>query len=52
MLHQFSRNELAFGKEGLDIMKNTTVAILGIGGVGTFAAEALARSGSWSFNIS
>ena len=45
MLHQFSRNELAFGKEGLDIMKNTTVAILGIGGVGTFAAEALARSG-------
>ncbi|MDR7077971.1 tRNA A37 threonylcarbamoyladenosine dehydratase [Neobacillus niacini] len=45
MLHQFSRNELAFGKEGLDIMKNSTVAILGIGGVGTFAAEALARSG-------
>ncbi|SDM21862.1 ThiF family adenylyltransferase [Bacillus sp. OK048] len=45
MLHQFSRNELAFGKEGLEIMKNTTVAILGIGGVGTFAAEALARSG-------
>ncbi|MEH7178875.1 tRNA threonylcarbamoyladenosine dehydratase [Neobacillus vireti] len=45
MLHQFSRNELAFGKEGLDIMKNATVAVLGIGGVGTFAAEALARSG-------
>lgn len=45
MLHQFSRNELAFGKEGLEIMKNSTVAILGIGGVGTFAAEALARSG-------
>jgi tRNA threonylcarbamoyladenosine dehydratase len=45
MLHQFSRNELAIGKEGLDIMKNSTVAVLGIGGVGTFAAEALARSG-------
>jgi len=45
MLHQFSRNELAFGKEGLQIMKDSTVAILGIGGVGTFAAEALARSG-------
>lgn len=45
MLHQFSRNELAIGKEGLDLLKNSTVAILGIGGVGTFAAEALARSG-------
>ncbi|MGJ7912252.1 tRNA threonylcarbamoyladenosine dehydratase [Neobacillus sp. LXY-1] len=45
MLHQFSRNELAIGTEGLDIMKNSTVAVLGIGGVGSFAAEALARSG-------
>lgn len=45
MLHQFSRNELAIGKEGIDIMKNSTVAVLGIGGVGSFAAEALARSG-------
>lgn len=45
MLHQFSRNELAVGKEGMDILKNTTVAVLGIGGVGSFAAEALARSG-------
>lgn len=45
MLHQFSRNELAIGKDGLDILKNTTVAILGIGGVGSFAVEALARSG-------
>ncbi|QCR32996.1 ThiF family adenylyltransferase [Lysinibacillus sp. SGAir0095] len=45
MLHQFSRNELAIGKEGLEVLKNTTVAILGIGGVGSFAAEACARSG-------
>ncbi|WP_108669485.1 tRNA threonylcarbamoyladenosine dehydratase [Peribacillus acanthi] len=45
MLHQFSRNELAIGKEGLEKMKNTTVAVLGIGGVGSFSAEALARSG-------
>jgi tRNA A37 threonylcarbamoyladenosine dehydratase len=45
MLHQFSRNELAIGKEGLDLLKNTTVLVLGIGGVGSFAAEALARSG-------
>lgn len=45
MLHQFSRNELAIGKEGLEIMRNSTVAVLGIGGVGSFAAESLARSG-------
>ncbi len=45
MLHQFSRNELAVGTEGLNKLKNTTVAILGVGGVGSFAAEACARSG-------
>ncbi|SER84707.1 ThiF family adenylyltransferase [Psychrobacillus sp. OK032] len=45
MLHQFSRNELSVGKEGVDLIKNTTVAILGVGGVGSFAAEACARSG-------
>lgn len=45
MLHQFSRNELAIGKEGLELMKGATVAILGIGGVGSFSVEALARSG-------
>ena len=45
MLHQFSRNELAIGTEGLNKLKNTTVAILGVGGVGSFAAEACARSG-------
>jgi tRNA A37 threonylcarbamoyladenosine dehydratase len=45
MLHQFSRTELAIGPEGLDIMKKSTVAVLGIGGVGGIAAEALARTG-------
>ena len=45
MLHQFSRTELAFGPEGLEIMKNSTVAVLGIGGVGGMAVEALARTG-------
>ncbi|MEI4769450.1 tRNA threonylcarbamoyladenosine dehydratase [Psychrobacillus sp. FJAT-51614] len=45
MLHQFSRNELAIGEEGIELLKNTTVAILGVGGVGSFAAEACARSG-------
>ncbi|CAH8769452.1 tRNA threonylcarbamoyladenosine dehydratase [Paenibacillus dendritiformis] len=45
MLHQFSRTELAIGPEGLDKLKNSTVAVLGIGGVGGIAAEALARTG-------
>lgn len=45
MLHQFSRTELAIGPEGLAKMKDSTVAVLGIGGVGGIAAEALARSG-------
>jgi tRNA A37 threonylcarbamoyladenosine dehydratase len=45
MLHQFSRNELAIGKEGLEKLKQATVAVLGVGGVGSFAVEALARSG-------
>jgi tRNA A37 threonylcarbamoyladenosine dehydratase len=44
-VHQFSRTELAIGPEGLDVLRNSTVAVLGIGGVGSFAAEALARSG-------
>ncbi|GGF90874.1 tRNA threonylcarbamoyladenosine dehydratase [Paenibacillus aceti] len=45
MLHQFSRTELAIGAEGLDILKKSTVAVLGIGGVGSMAVEALARTG-------
>ncbi|MFD1989193.1 ThiF family adenylyltransferase [Paenibacillus nicotianae] len=45
MLNQFSRTELAFGPEGMEVMKNSTVAVLGIGGVGSIAVEALARTG-------
>ncbi|WP_410772544.1 ThiF family adenylyltransferase [Fontibacillus sp. BL9] len=45
MLHQFSRTELAIGAEGLDILKKSTVAVLGIGGVGAMAVEGLARTG-------
>lgn len=44
-LNQFSRTELAIGKEGIAALKNSTVAVLGVGGVGSFTAEALARSG-------
>ena len=45
MLNQFSRTELVVGPEGLEILKNSTVAVLGIGGVGAMAVEALARTG-------
>ena len=44
MVHAFSRFELGIGTYNLNELKGKTVAILGIGGVGSFAAEALARS--------
>ena len=45
MLHAFSRSELLIGYEALQKLKNSKVAVFGIGGVGSFAVEALARSG-------
>jgi tRNA A37 threonylcarbamoyladenosine dehydratase len=45
MLNSFSRTELLLGKEAVNILKNSTVAVFGVGGVGSFTAEALARSG-------
>ena len=44
-LHRFSRTELLVGPQGLDRLKNSSVAIFGLGGVGSFAAEALCRAG-------
>lgn len=44
-LNQFSRTELAVGPEGIAALRGSTVAVLGIGGVGAIAAEALARAG-------
>ncbi|MCM0081468.1 tRNA threonylcarbamoyladenosine dehydratase [Geomonas sp. Red32] len=44
-LHRFSRTELLIGPQGLDKLKNSTVAIFGLGGVGSYAAEALCRAG-------
>lgn len=45
MLHRFSRTELLLGDEGLKKLQQATVAIIGVGGVGSFTAEALARCG-------
>jgi tRNA A37 threonylcarbamoyladenosine dehydratase len=51
MLNQFSRTELLFGNEGMEKLQNARVAIFGIGGVGGYTAEALARSGVGIFDL-
>lgn len=43
--HSLSRTELLIGKEGLEKLRNSKVVVLGIGGVGSFTVEALARAG-------
>ena len=42
---RFVRTELLIGADGLVRLANSSVAVFGIGGVGSYAAEALARSG-------
>ena len=44
-MNAFSRTELLIGKEGIDKLAKSTIAIFGIGGVGSYAAEALCRCG-------
>lgn len=51
MLNQFSRSELLLGAEGMVSLANARVAVFGIGGVGGFTVEALARSGVGTFDI-
>lgn len=51
MLNQFSRTELLFGRDGMDKLKNSRVAVFGIGGVGGYTVEALARSGVGSIDL-
>lgn len=51
MLNQFSRTELLIGKEGMESLQNARVAIFGIGGVGGYTVEALARSGIGTFDL-
>ena len=49
MLNQFSRTELLIGKENMKKLQNSTVAIFGLGGVGSFVVESLARAGIGNF---
>ena len=45
MMNEFSRTELLLGADGMDKLKKAHVAVFGVGGVGGYAVEALARSG-------
>lgn len=47
----FSRTELLLGKDKIELLKNKKVLIFGIGGVGGFVCEALARSGIGYFDL-
>ena len=51
MLNQFSRTELLFGKEAMEKLAASRVAVFGVGGVGGYAVEALARSGVGSLDL-
>ncbi|MBO7650463.1 MAG: ThiF family adenylyltransferase, partial [Lachnospiraceae bacterium] len=45
MLNQFSRTQLLYGAEAMEKLASSRVAVFGIGGVGGYVVEALARSG-------
>ncbi len=51
MLDQFSRTELLLGKDGMNRLAKSKVAVFGIGGVGGYVCEALVRSGVGAFDL-
>ena len=51
MLNQFSRTELLLGKEAMEVLANSRVAVFGIGGVGGYVVEALVRSGVGKYKV-
>ena len=51
MLTQFARTELLLGKEAMEKLKNSRVAVFGVGGVGSYVCEALVRSGVGAFDL-
>ena len=50
-MNQFSRTELLLGKKNMELLKNSSVVIFGIGGVGSYVAESLARSGIFNLTL-
>ncbi len=51
MLNQFSRTELLLGKKSMEVLANSRVAVFGVGGVGGYTVEALARSGVGTIDL-
>lgn len=51
MLNQFSRTEILLGRDGMECLRNARVAVFGIGGVGGYTVEALARSGIGTLDL-
>ena len=51
MADQYSRTRLLLGEEGIRKLRNAHVALFGLGGVGGYAAEALARSGVGNLDL-
>ena len=51
MLNQFSRTQLIYGEEGMERLFRARVAVFGIGGVGGYTVEALARSGVGTLDL-
>ena len=51
MLNEFSRTQLLLGPEAMDRLAQARVAVFGIGGVGGYAVEALARSGIGALDL-
>lgn len=51
MVNQFSRTELLLGKEAMEKLCTARIAVFGIGGVGGYVCEALARSGVGSMDL-
>ncbi len=51
MLNAFSRTQLLIGQEGIEALKSSRVAVFGIGGVGGYTVEALARSGVGALDL-
>ena len=51
MLNSFSRTELLFGPDAMEHLRNCRVAVFGIGGVGGYTVEALARSGIGALDL-
>ncbi len=51
MSEQFLRTEWLLGKEAMESLRHARVAVFGIGGVGSYAAEALVRSGVGALDL-